>query len=106
MIQLEVKKKEQKRLAKLGARLLQDGKTWVIPDEITDINPFAWWLPQEEGVIVQRPYFVLRAKCGCWKCKKETTVVALGAKCYQAAYFNDGDLPDWERVEATPTVFK
>jgi hypothetical protein len=48
-----------------GGRLLPDGKTWVIPDEIEDINPFMQWLPHEEGYIVQKPYFSVRSKCLC-----------------------------------------
>ena len=97
MIRLTVKQKDRPRIAKLGGRLLPDGKTWVIPDEITDINGFAPWLPQEEGFIVQRPYFVVRAKYPCWKCKQETQAVALGAKVCQAAHFEDADMPQWER---------
>jgi len=41
MIQLRVKQSDGRRVAKLGGRLLPDGKIWVIPDEIMDINAFA-----------------------------------------------------------------
>jgi hypothetical protein len=104
MIQLTVKQKERRRVAKLGGRLLPDGKTWVIPDEITDINGFAPWLPYEEGFIVQRPYFVVRGKYPCWKCKQEIAAVKLGAKFYQESYFEDADIPQWKRAEG-PILF-
>jgi hypothetical protein len=97
MIQLTVKQNERQRVAKLGGHLLPDGKTWIIPDEITDINAFAEWLPKEEGFFVQRPYFVLRGKYPCWKCKREIEAVKLGAKFCQASYFEHADLPRWEK---------
>jgi|GEM_PF-4460884 len=65
MIQLRVKQNEGRWVTKLGGRLLSDGKIWIIPNEITDINAFASWLPQEEGFFVQRPYFVLRGRYPC-----------------------------------------
>lgn len=99
MIQLRVKQKDGRRVAKLGGHLLRDGKTWVIPDEITNIDRFAPWLPQEEGFIVQRPYFVVRAKYRCWKCGQEIQAVRLGAKFYHESYFEDADIPQWMRGE-------
>src|SRR6185312_4998531 len=59
---------------------------------------------QEEGFFVQRPYFVLRGRYPCWKCKREIEVVKLGAKFCQASYFEDADLPRWERREG-PILF-
>ena len=103
-IQLRIKKEEEQEIFRLGGRLLPDGKTWVIPDEISDINRFKLWLPQEEGFIVQRPYFVLRAKCRCKKCKQETPVVALGAKNYQELVFETSDEPVWRKAEG-PVLF-
>jgi hypothetical protein len=94
-IKINVKKKEQKQIAELGGQLLEDGKTWVIPDWITDINPFMQWLPQEEGHIVQRPYFAVRAKCRCWKCGGDITVVGLGAKNCQELVYVTADKPQW-----------
>lgn len=90
-IKIVVKEKERQRVAELGARLAEDGMTWIIPDEITDINPFMSWLPDDECHIVQRPYFAVRAKCNCWKCGKETTVRVIYFKlkfdyCISAGY--------------------
>ena len=104
-IKLSVKKREQGRVLSLGGRPSPDGKTWVIPDEIRDINAFASWLPQREGFIVQRPHFVVRGKCSCWKCGQETPAVALGAKCYQQLWFPTADTLQWERTEGEPILF-
>jgi hypothetical protein len=49
---LNIKQRDQKKVKEIGGRLLPDGKTWTIPDEIQDINPFAKWLPSKEGHIV------------------------------------------------------
>ena len=89
--QLRVKKREQGHVSSLGGRLLPDGKTWVIPDEIRDINAFGSWLSKREGFIVQRPYFVVRGKCSCWKCGWETPALALGARCYQQLVYVSAD---------------
>lgn len=99
-----VKKREQEQVFALGGRLLPDFKTWVIPDELQDINGLAPWLPCEEGFIVQRPYFVLRAKCSCWKCGQETPVVALGARRFQHLTYETSDMPVWRREEK-PVLF-
>jgi hypothetical protein len=104
-IKLNIKKKDQEQVKQFGGRLLPDGKTWVIPDEIHNINPFMEWLPLEEGHIVQKPYFSVRAKCLCWKCKRETPVVALGAKSYQALVYETEDNPLWEKVEDDRLIF-
>ncbi|GGB14862.1 hypothetical protein [Puia dinghuensis] len=97
-IRLNVKKSDRKRIAELGAILLQDGKTWVIPDTITDINRFMPWLPATEGHIVQRPYFSVRAKWPCWKCGQETPIVGLGARAFQSLEFQK-DNPVWIKDE-------
>jgi hypothetical protein len=104
-IRVRVKKSEQQRVKGLGGMLLPGGKDWVIPDGMGDINGFRPWLPQEEGHIVLSPYFVLRAKWPCWKCGKETPVVALGAKNYQYAFYQAEDEPFWEHVVNAPLIF-
>jgi hypothetical protein len=96
-IKLNVKREDQKKVMQIGARLLPDGKTWVIPKETGNINPFMKWLPKREGHIVQSPYFSLRAKCLCWNCKRETPVVALGAKSYQVLEYETADKPIWRK---------
>lgn len=104
-IRIDVLPKEEARIKKLGGLLMPDGKTWVIPDQMKHINRFKMWLPNEEGFIVQRPYFVLRAKRVCHKCKKETPVIQLGAKVGQKADFGKGDMVTWRRWEGLPICF-
>src|SRR5580700_11271562 len=105
-IKLNINKRDWELVKKIGGRLLPDGKTWIIPDEIQDINPFMKWLPHEEGHIVQKPYFSVRATCLCWKCKRETPVVALGAKSYQALVYETADNPLWEKVADDRLIFQ
>ena len=71
----------------------------MIPDTFTDVNAFRFWLPDEEGHFVQRPYFSVRAKCSCWKCGKETPVVGLGAKRVQSLVYETEDKPVWREEE-------
>ncbi|MBN8851387.1 MAG: hypothetical protein BGO55_09205 [Sphingobacteriales bacterium 50-39] len=103
-IKIDVEAREEAKARKLGACLLEDGKTWVIPDELDHINKFKPWLPCEEGFLVKRPYFVVRARMPCYKCKKETTVVALGAKVAQEAAFRRGDTLTWKKWDV-PILF-
>jgi hypothetical protein len=104
-IRIDVLPEEEGRVKKLGGLLLPDGKTWVIPDGMKHINRFKAWLPNEEGFIVQRPYFLLRAKRVCHKCKKDTRVIQLGAKVGQRAAFGKGDMVTWRRWEGLPISF-
>jgi hypothetical protein len=105
MIKLDINTKQAEKVKKLGGLLLPDGKTWVIPDGVKHINRWKMWLPNEEGFIVQRPYFVLRAKRSCHKCGKETNVVQLGGKNGQQAIFKNGDTVTWRRWEGYPICF-
>jgi len=105
MIRLDIDATQAEKVKKLGGHLLPDGKTWVIPEEVKHINRFKIWLPNEEGFIVQRPYFVLRAKGPCYKCKRETPVVQLGGKRGQQASFRNGDTVTWRQWENCPLCF-
>jgi len=99
-IQIEVSSKDEVRVRKLGARWLPEENIWIIPDSVQNLNPFRKWLPDEEGFIVQRPFFVARAKRGCLSCGKETPLVALGAKCcHSLAYMAAGKKPVWEKYD-------
>lgn len=74
---------EDKDLAKKhGAFWIAERKTWVIPDQIQDINPFSPWIQAGEGCIVRKPYLICLSKTNCWKCAKETPLIALAAKNY------------------------
>lgn len=90
----------QKAMAKeLGAWWFSDDKTWVIPDTTEDINPFMKWLPEDEGFIVKRPYILAKAERYCWKCRKETPLIALGAKCFYALEYETINTPKWTKWE-------
>ena len=104
-IKIDVESREESKVRKLGATLLEDGKTWVIPDEMDHINKFKQWLPNEEGFFVKRPFFVVRSRMECYKCKKEMTVIALGAKVAQQATFLRGDTVTWKKWEV-PILFQ
>ena len=52
-IKLNIKQRDQQKVKEIGGRLLPDGKTWIIPDEIQDINPFMKWLPSKESRFVR-----------------------------------------------------
>lgn len=103
-IRLKVKHEHFARVKKLGALCLPDTKTWVLPDEITDINPFREWLPNKEGFFVQRPYFIARAKIPCFKCGQETTIIRLGAKFAQGLVGESAEKPVWEKWNS-PVLF-
>lgn len=98
-IKLNVRSKEEGRVKKLGALWIPDEKIWVIPDAVKDINPFKKWLPEDEGHIVQRPYFVARTERACLKCGKETPLIALGAKHYQALFYETEEKATWTKIE-------
>jgi hypothetical protein len=72
---------------KLGARWVPDVGTWVIPDNIIDINPFNAWLPRNGGTFIKYPYLIAKSKRDCWKCHKETPLIGLGAKNYITSAF-------------------
>jgi hypothetical protein len=65
-----------------GALWIAERKTWIIPDHIQDINPFSSWMQTGEGCIVRKPYLICLSKTNCWKCAKETPLIALAAKNY------------------------
>jgi hypothetical protein len=99
-----VKVKQEGKIKELGACRVPDSKTWFIPDTVKDINPFAEWLPKKEGFIVQRPYFVARARMSCYKCGKETPIVALGEKYAQEFAYMTRDKGVWQDCEG-PFIF-
>lgn len=67
---------------RLGAHWVPERKVWVIPDHILEINAFNAWIPIQKGCIVRKPYLICLSKTNCWKCGKETPMVALAAENY------------------------
>ena len=96
--------KQEKKAQALGARWDDHAKTWFIPDTIVDINPFKKWLPNEEGFIVQRPYFVARSKMTCLQCGKEMPLITLGAKFAKQLIYETEEKAVWESWDV-PILF-
>jgi hypothetical protein len=98
-LELSVPYADKQKAKNLGAFWLPERKVWVVPDHITDMNPFHQWLVYQNGCIIRKPYLLCLSKTNCWKCSKETPMIALGAKNYHA--FDEGL---WMKMKE-PTLF-
>ena len=98
-IKLDIPFNEKEEVKKQGAWWLSKEKTWFIPDPITDLQPFAKWLPKEEGFIVRRPYFVARSEKRCWKCYEDTPLIAPGAKSFYALGYPSPAEIEWTKYD-------
>jgi Domain of unknown function (DUF5710) len=83
-LELSVPYADKDEAKRLGAFWMPERKVWVIPDHIPEIDVFNTWIPFQEGCIVRKPYLICLSKTNCWKCGKETPMVALGAENYFA----------------------
>ncbi|HKG05344.1 MAG TPA: DUF5710 domain-containing protein [Pedobacter sp.] len=99
-IKLNVPYAERLQPKALGAWWQPDLKSWVIPDHVSNIDPFERWIPYLSGCIVRKPYLLATAEIKCWKCHKKIPVIALGAK----RYFTDVYLQDEQDQEESPDV--
>jgi hypothetical protein len=104
-IRIEVLPKHGKNARKSGACNLPDGKTWVIPDGVKDLNPFKRWLPDGEGFYVQQPYALARSRLACYRCKKITPVIALCGRVAQQAFYSNDGCVKWEKA-GMPVFFR
>ena len=98
-LELFVPYAEKDKVKSLGGLWMPECKSWGAPDHITDINPFRPWIPYQDGCLVRKPYLLCLSKTNCWKCGKETLMIALGAKNYYA--FDDRSLVKMH----APTLF-
>lgn len=103
-IKINVPYPERNAARDLGARWNSDEKSWIIPDSVTEINPFQKWLPKQEGYLVKRPYALLKAKRFCWKCTAETPLIALAARSYYAPDYHKEPAQSWKHCE-DPIIF-
>ena len=87
-IKINVPFNQKDEAKKLGAIWIPDVKTWVIPDNIENINPFKACLPLQGGSIIKYPYLVAKSDRICYQCKKETPLIAFGSKNYFTTAFN------------------
>lgn len=106
-IKLNVPFNQKDEAKKLGAIWIPDVKIWVIPDSIGNINPFKPWLPLPSlgGCIIKYPYFVAKDNRKCWKCHKETPLIAFGSKNYFTTAFNSPKDALWEKYNH-PAFFR
>lgn len=106
-IKITVPFAEKEDAKKIGAWWFSEEKSWVIPDIIQDINPFLKWLPETEGYIVKPPYIIAETKRICWKCNKNTPLIALGAKSFYSLEYDESvDKPIWTQREDDPVLFQ
>ena len=96
-IKLNVPYSQKDEVKSLGGSWFANEKTWVIPDMVSDINPFMKWLPSKEGFIVKSPYIVAKAVRTCWKCHNQTPLIALGAKSFYALDYDRPHTPKWTK---------
>lgn len=98
----------ERALAKAaGAWWRPELKTWVIPDQIHNIDPFERWIPYTDGCIVTKPYLIATAQIKCWKCHRNTPVIALGAKRYYTDIYSlDDDAGDAEGNQSDEIEFR
>lgn len=68
--------------------MVPDVKTWVIPDQVKDINPFKAWLPPPGDTFVKYPYLIAQSERECWKCHKTNPLIGLGVKVYITSAFD------------------
>lgn len=104
-IKINVPFSQKDEAKKLNAVWIPDVKTWVIPDAIADINPFKAWLPKEGGSIVKYPYIIAKSSRNCWKCRKETPLIAFGSKNYFTTAFNSPRDVLWGKYDL-PVFFR
>lgn len=81
-----------------GAIWMNDAKTWVIPDNIENIDPFDRWLP-EDGFIIKYPYLICKSSRKCWKCQKETPLIALAARTYYTCHLASEINLKWQKIK-------
>jgi hypothetical protein len=104
-IKINVPFNQKDEAKKLGAVWIPDVKTWVISDSIENINPFKAWLPPGGGSIIKYPYLVGKSDRTCWKCHKETPLIAFGSKNYFTTAFNPPREVLWDKYDV-PVFFQ
>lgn len=82
---LEVPYEEKDEAKLLGAKWNASLKKWYVSDP-KSYDKFRKWL--DDKTIICNYLYIVEGKRICWKCKRETTVIALAIKDY---YENDYD---------------
>lgn len=87
---------EEKEEAKgLGAKWDARIKKWYVPayDKLKPYAPFSRWLLDDRSsvVMVRRGIYLMESKKKCWKCGRETPVVALALTTFAEIEADDGE---------------
>ncbi len=87
---LDVPYADKDKVKALGAKWDSSIKKWYYRGSAYNYFKFADWLPFDlsDNIIVIDNIYILEGKRICWKCKKETTVIALGV-CENIEVFFD-----------------
>ncbi len=76
-IQIDVPYQDKDRAKSQGAFWDTHNKTWYIPNTKKIAN-FVEWLPEQADMIIKAPILVAKNSSRCWKCGKETPLIAMG----------------------------
>ncbi len=87
-IQIEIDFKDNEKAEHLGATWDNELKIWYIPDK-RKITDFKQWIPEDSDIIVKNPFLIAINKKNCNNCKKDTTLIALGAEQFIQAEFEN-----------------
>ncbi len=95
-IQIEVPYHDKDKAKAKGAFWDNDNKTWYIPDKKKIID-FQEWLPEQADCIIKAPILIAKNDRYCWKCNKETPLIAIcGLEIITQDYMDDdSDNVEW-----------
>lgn len=87
---------EKEQVKSLGAKWDAESKTWFVPDNL-NVSLFKSWLSNQNiSLIAKNPFYIGFNEQDCWKCKKETSVIALGCTAFKVEELDDNDESRWE----------
>jgi len=94
-IQIEVPYQEKNDAKAKGAFWDTNNKTWYIPER-KKIDDFQNWFPEQTDIIIKPPILIANNTRYCWKCNKETPLIAVGGlELIMQDYIDD----DTDKVE-------
>jgi hypothetical protein len=92
-IQIDVDFKDKEKAKQKGAFWDAELKTWYIPDN-KNILDFTDWFPSGCDVIIKSPFYIAYNTRTCWKCHKETPLIAIGADKFIVLDYIDDESDD------------
>lgn len=90
---LKVPYAEKDEAKKFGARWNPELKLWYYDGLIQNYVNFSKWIlgNEEDALIVFETLYILEGQRACWRCKKATTVIALGISEHAVISQEDGE---------------